>query len=525
MKVLFCCDSNGTGFSSAGSTIINELLKISDWDIHLFAINMFLDENTIKEKTIKVYNIPKEKIYVPLLPYNVTNQTHPFNKEIISTSLYGCYNIGKVCERVNPDVLILFNDLYPIEWLYKNVMKSKWKGKVIAYLPIDCEINKGTTKAHYGIDKIIATTKHGAECIKNTGYKKSIDVVYHPVKDTFSILPENLIKEYKEKLMGKKHLNKFIVLNSNKNQYRKRQDLTIEGFSIFAKGKDDVALFLKCEMCDDNEHGRYNIKKLLEESITKHGLDTENKIIINSENITYEEINILYNICDIGLSTTSGEGFGYIPVEFARLNKPFLVSNNTSYPELFDGYAGLIPCVKSIPIASMNNSIEVKSDASMIVMQCYLKKYPDDESDIVYIQSFDNQVIENYNISDVNEFTTLMNNLSKNKNLILFQVSTPAGDKLSNYKKIIENIKLPKWLLDRYRIAMLDKNVFKVIYDSHQLNSYIPTAQTVADKLEEFYQIWKSGNKLPLATLPKEIEKDYIAKQFKTIVEDVFKNK
>jgi len=72
---------------------------------------------------------------------------------------------------------------------------------------------------------------------------------------------------------------------------------------------------------------------------------------------------------------------------------------------------------------------------------------------------------------------------------------------------------------------MIDKNVFKIIHEGHQLNSYIPTAKTVADKLEEFYQYWKKGQPMPLAKTPKEIEKDFVINKFKNCIEEVFLSK
>lgn len=525
MKILFCCDASGTGFSSAGSVIFNELQKATGWDMSLFALNNFNSVENIKKLAASIFNLPEDKIYTPLLPYNVSNQTNPFNKEVISNALYGLYNVGDVLEKVNPDIFFIFNDLYPCEWLSVHARASKWKGKIFSYIPIDTEINKGSMKNHGIIDKIVGTTFHGAKCMTDTGYKKKIDVIYHPVKETFYKMSEENIKEERKKLLGERHMNKFIVINANKNQFRKRQDLTVEGFSIFAKDKPDVALFLKCEICDDNQTGRYNIKKLLEESYKKYNLDVNNKIIVNSENITYEQINILYNICDLSLNTTSGEGFGYIPVEFAKLEKPFLVSNNTSYPELFKGYPGLIPCVKSIPIVSMNHAVMIEKDSNVILFQCFKKKHPTDVDEITYVQNFDTPVVESYIVNNIEEFNNLMVSLSKKKDLILFQVCTQAGDSLNNAKNMRDRIKLPKWIYDNFKIVMLDQKLLKVLYDGYQLNSYIPTPETVAAKLEEFYQYWKNNKPMPLAKIPDGLEKDVVIQRFKKHLEDLMEQK
>lgn len=518
MKILFCSDAHGTGFSSACSVLINNFVKITNWDIHLFAINFLADDKTIKDKTLENYNLPRENIHTPLLP-KIVNPKHKYSRELISNSLYGCYNVAKICEYVNPDIVFIFNDLYPTEWIYKSIKNGNWKGKILAYIPIDCEINKGAMDEHFGIDKIIATSEFGRLSMIGSGYNKKIPVIYHPIKDSFSLLSEEDKLKFR-KIILKDNSKKFIIINPNKNQFRKRQDITIEGFSIFSKDKDDVLLLLKCEKNEENIEGRYNIKDLMNLNMKNHDLKND-KIIINDENLTYEQLNILYNICDCTLSTTSGEGFGYIPLEFAKLKKPSLISANTTYLEFFTNYQGLIPSKKSKPIVSMGNSVEIKDDSSLILFQCYKKKYTSDSVEIENIISFDNQVIDNFNIKSLSEINKVIENVIKNNNILSFQVSTLSGVNLTNYKKIYDSFNPSKLLLDNFKLVMIDKKYLKTTFDSYKLNSYIPTAQSVADKLEEFYNYWKKGIPLPIPELNEKMNTDYIISQFKNEIENI----
>ena len=77
----------------------------------------------------------------------------------------------------------------------------------------------------------------------NTGFAKVIFEIFLPLKD--------------EVLQ-----NGFIVLNANRNQPRKRMDLTMEGFSLFAKDKpENVFLHLHIGLKDIGWDLKYLAKR------------------------------------------------------------------------------------------------------------------------------------------------------------------------------------------------------------------------------------------------------------------------
>lgn len=55
------------------------------------------------------------------------------------------------------------------------------------------------------------------------------------------------------------------------------------------------------------------------------------------------DLNEIYNCCDLGLTTTSGEGWGLIPCEMSLCKVPQLIPKFSSFPEIFPQSTGLIP--------------------------------------------------------------------------------------------------------------------------------------------------------------------------------------
>ena len=130
-----------------------------------------------------------------------------------------------------------------------------------------------------------------------------------------------------------------IVLNANRNQPRKRIDLTIQAFSIFAKNKPkDVKLYLHMGIKDMG----FDILKLC----YRYGVD-ERLIISNTKKINQsvpiEKLNLIYNAADIGLNTAIGEGWGLVNSEHATTGAPQIVPNHSALTEIYNDSGLLVP--------------------------------------------------------------------------------------------------------------------------------------------------------------------------------------
>jgi D-inositol-3-phosphate glycosyltransferase len=132
----------------------------------------------------------------------------------------------------------------------------------------------------------------------------------------------------------------FIVLNANRAYYRKRLDLTIAGFARFASGKPDAFLYLHVPGVDPAE------RKSLDAAAAAAGI--AQRVLINAVNpdgatLPRQTLNLLYNACDVGLTTAMGEGWGLGSFEHAATGAPQIVPDHTAFAENWRDAALLVP--------------------------------------------------------------------------------------------------------------------------------------------------------------------------------------
>ena len=108
----------------------------------------------------------------------------------------------------------------------------------------------------------------------------------------------------------------------------------------------------------------------------KQGVDPNGRIILTTTSasppsVSVEELNVIYNACDVGLNTCKGEGFGLVNFEHAACRVAQVVPNHTSCKELFEGYGRLIRTehvdvdtnyARELPCPSADHLTEILND-------------------------------------------------------------------------------------------------------------------------------------------------------------------
>jgi len=83
--------------------------------------------------------------------------------------------------------------------------------------------------------------------------------------------------------------------------------------------------------------------------------------MVIDKNLSYENLNILYNSADIGINTSSGEGWGLIPCEMGLCEIAQIIPRNTSYPEIFgDDY----DFIKTFEISHKDGRNNIRADGT-----------------------------------------------------------------------------------------------------------------------------------------------------------------
>lgn len=301
MRVLWVSDGVvPTGFSRVAHNLIGRAPR--DIEIHHLAINYYGDPH---------------KYHYPIYP------------AFTGGDVYGFGRLPTLVKRLKPDVVFLFNDVPIISQYLKVLFAEQVDIPVFVYYPVDSKYLDSEWFELYPryVQKLFVYTKFGYDETKRVFSGIEPIIIPHGVdKNIFYKLPEDVVQEARDRI-GK---DKFIILNANRNQPRKRIDITIRAFAEFARDKDDVALYLHMGLVDAG----WDILKLAK----RFGI--EDKLIITNkergvQTIPDDQLNLIYNIADVGVNTSEGEGMGLVSMEMGSLGKPQVVPNNSASAEVF----------------------------------------------------------------------------------------------------------------------------------------------------------------------------------------------
>ena len=308
-----------TGFARVTENVLERL--VDGFEIIVLGNNWWGDPHPLQEQ-YRMY--PSSNRY----------QTAPFGEQ----------RIREIVEKEQPDVVFTINDMWIINAQYQQIqdLHKAGKFKFVGYAPMDSYNWLGClSDTANEWDGIISYTEFGAYEFVKGGINKPIAVIPHGVTHG-QFFPVDKQEARKRLSLP---LDAFIVFNGNRNQFRKRIDITIEAFAKFAVDKPDAQLYLHMGQKDQG----WDIMAVFAREMNKVGLDPNNRIILSSNdahppNVQVDALNLIYNAVDIGVNTCKGEGWGLVNFEHAACRVAQIVPDHTSCKEIFEGYGKLIRC-------------------------------------------------------------------------------------------------------------------------------------------------------------------------------------
>jgi D-inositol-3-phosphate glycosyltransferase len=311
-KILYCGDVGvQTGFGRVAEYLIPALAK--EHEVHALAVNWHGDPSEMQQ-------------YCRMWPAMAHGQD-PF----------GSHRIASIIQAVQPDLVWVTNDIWIAInlWQQAKPLKEKIGFKWFVYTPIDSYGLFPELKAQMEEwDGLATYTEFALKELRLMGYEKSIDIIGHGT-DFKKFFP--LDKQQCRKELGVPE-DVFIVFNGNRNQPRKRIDLTLKAFIKFAKDKDDARLWLNMGSKDLG----WEVIPLFKRIARDEGYDSTGKLILTSPHfavdncLPIEQLNKVYNATDIGINTCIGEGWGLVNSEHGSVGVAQVVPDHTSLAEIFD---------------------------------------------------------------------------------------------------------------------------------------------------------------------------------------------
>jgi len=279
--------------------------------------------------------------------------------------VFAAFQAMRLIEEIRPALILVMHDIWMFDYYLRLFGPYRDRLKIVACIPLDGRIRNEENAASLAqADRVVAYTQFARAEFEGAFRRlrakqadrgfPAVDVIPHGVdRDRFHPLPELEQAAFastgraqaKRRVFGDSPGSgeSFIVLNASRPDRRKRVDLTIRGFAMFAAGKPaNVRLCLHHAVM-----GELAVRELAP-VIRECGLGDRLSVNpLGSQIVGDGELNLLYNACDVGINTAMGEGWGLVSLEHGAAGAAQIVPDHTACAELWRGRAELIPPAKS----------------------------------------------------------------------------------------------------------------------------------------------------------------------------------
>lgn len=338
--------------------------------------------------THEVLDVLRQKYEVTVLGINYRGDPHNYPYPIYAAAAGGdSIGLGRMiwlCDRVKPDVIVIQNDGWHIPLYMRQLWTKKADGSlafpehvnipVIAVVPVD-GVNfqgywlEGVTHTIFWTEFARREARKGGFVGPSSIIPLGVDIeIYHPMDKYEARLRRGLPRDLDDV---------FIVGNVNRNQPRKRWDLTIKYFAtwIESRGITDAFLFLHTAPTGDQGPDVTQLAKY-------YGILSRLVLVTPPAFYGYSEQTMCetYNCFDVQISTTQGEGFGLTTFEGMACGVPQIVPDWAALGELARDAAVLVPCTSTAinPVAPGLNVIGgVPDEKRFVEVLDHLYRQPD----------------------------------------------------------------------------------------------------------------------------------------------------
>lgn len=302
--------------------------------------------------THEVLNVLRQSYNITVLGINYRGDPHDYPYPIYAAGAGGdAIGLGRMiwlCDNVKPDVIFIQND----GWFIQSYISQLWSKKddgtlafpeyvnipIVVVVPVDGKNFQGYWLE--GVTHTIFWTNFARKEARQGGFTGPSTVIplgvdtemYHPMDKYEARLRRGLPRELDEA---------FIVGNVNRNQPRKRWDLTIKYFAewITSKKIDDAYLYLHTAPTGDAGPDVTQLARY-------YGVLSRLALVRPPAfyGVTEQKMCETYNCFDVQISTTQGEGFGLTTFEGMACGVPQIVPDWSALGELAEEAAVLVPC-------------------------------------------------------------------------------------------------------------------------------------------------------------------------------------
>lgn len=332
--------------SIVGNTLAKKTIKVMIVSTHINQVNGYskVITNVINQlstnKWIKIVHFGTQ----PITNGNI-GRKYPTDVKVIDGSAlekqktlgYAFSELPGVILSEKPDIVFIYNDIAVVCGYIEEIRKAIQKRffKIWAYVDMVYEAPQQglIDNINRDIDRVFCFTKLWKEQLKSLGLTRPVDVMNHAANNT-NLRP--IPREIARQSIGLPR-DVFLFTSLNRNIPRKRLDLLIISFVKLIVRFPLKPIFLLI-VSNSNDKGGFSLFDIFARELNLSGAATEtfgNRLLITLDNNRYtdDDVNIIYNCGDVGVSCAEGEGFGLCTFEQMSLGIPQIVPGITGHLE------------------------------------------------------------------------------------------------------------------------------------------------------------------------------------------------
>lgn len=255
---------------------------------------------------------------------------------------FGFNKIVEYLDMVQPDVVMIYNDPMIIHRFIDTMKYDKEKHSFKLWFYVDQVYTNIAPPLMEAVNKAASrvycfTSMWANEYSKYPGALEPRIMEHAVDPNTFTCMSPAARLAIRKNLKIPEEA--IVMLNANRNSSRKRLDLTIMAFVDVLARDPTLPYYLMFLTSVNPQFGAfYDVQRIFAAELEKRDMPTETffkrMLVVDStapNGLTDEQVNEIYNMTDIGINTSDGEGYGLCQLEHLYTGAPQIVTDVGSY--------------------------------------------------------------------------------------------------------------------------------------------------------------------------------------------------
>lgn len=318
--------------------------------------------------THEILDTLKESWEVHVLALNYLGDPHPYPYALYPAwpggDGFGVGRTSRIVEGVRPDLVLVQNDPWNIQKYVERVRAVAPSVPIVASMPVDGRNCKAKPLNELAL--AIFWTRFGLEQAQEGGYEGPAAVI--PLGVDLELYKPGGREQARDWLLQEGvPKDAFVVGNLNRNQPRKRLDLTIRYFAEWVRRFNREEAYLFLYVAPTGDFG-YDVTQLMH----YYGFGGKKRLILMQPDIGHGNpevaLRTVYSCLDLQISTTQGEGWGLTTMEGMACGVPQLVPDWAALGEWTGDAVLKVQCTSTSVTPNYANAIGGIADEKQFVL-------------------------------------------------------------------------------------------------------------------------------------------------------------